>query len=499
MDGMTSAINGHTGPKASVASPQKDMRAVWPQRVRDARFYSDRLAALLQALASEPDMREQSFDLKASGVVAFMGNYKYRMSAWPIIVSQERIREFDHFIATLPEILFKAIREYFGSDGEAFARYLNVPAVILDLLNDLAPHPRDLFFRHDVIFSEGSFKLLEVNAGSTIGGWQHDWLAGQFRSILDSHDTTAGWGLEQRAVLEGTFRATFDSIRRLKGERAEGHVLICSQSDDEEYTHQLEEDFQTIFRRARPAGMANGRLLFYGDFADIVFHPDGRISYNGVVADALLLTIAPDIDVPKDLYIQLLKSVLSGQVFCPDTPVHTLLGRKSLLALVHEPDLQPRLSTGEQQFIRRYIPWTAKLSNPVMHWQGSDYPAETLLLAQREQLVIKKSQSMEGRDVFVGRYTPADEWRRLVHTHRQDHDWLVQAFCAADEIGGCDQERGLCSYQPVWGVFAVANRYGGAFVRGDVSGSGDGVINSAKGATEFIVFEEAKRRNRLVI
>jgi hypothetical protein len=50
-------------------------------------------------------------------------------------------------------------------------------------------------------------------------------------------------------------------------------------------------------------------------------------------------------------------------------------------------------------------------------------------------------------------------------------------------------EQGSAVHDVIWGLFCFGNLYGGAFLRMLPKGSGDGVINSARGATEGILLE----------
>jgi uncharacterized circularly permuted ATP-grasp superfamily protein len=150
-----------------------------------------------------------------------------------------------------------------------------------------------------------------------------------------------------------------------------------------------------------------------------------------------------------------------------------------------------RLSAEENDFIRRHIPFSARLQNEEVRWQGRRMRMDDLLSEYKDGLVIKKAHSFQGKDVHIGKFTSEEDWSGLIARLNGDSDWLVQEYCAADLVRAPDCAGKLTDYAAVWGIFDTGNSYGGAFVRGMAAGRGAGVINSAQGAVEFPVFVES--------
>jgi len=456
-------------------------------------FYSERHQQLMQLVGDNPAMRAEQLDLSDAELPDYIRNYRYPVSSWPLIVSRRHVQEFDAFAAGLAPLLYKAMRLMFPQDAAAFADYLQAPALLHALLLQSDPDLAQALMRHDMLYSGGELKLLEVNAGSTIGGWQISWLEPAYRAALGRHDGTARWELQHRQVLDGLFGAVLAATAARPQARGRALFYLSPGHDDAG----LRAHYGAIFQGLLPHLLPQRELAFFGDFGALDYAPDGRLLHGGLPVDAILLPMPEGEEVPRAHMMRLAAAQMAGQLVMPDSPLFTLLGNKSLLALLHEPDLQPRLTDAERAFVQRHIPFTARTVAAHVQWQGRRRALGELLLAERERFVVKKSHSLQGRDVHVGRCCSDAEWQAVVQQYLGVPDWLAQEFCPADLSAGIDAQGEPRDYSFIWGVFDAGQRYSGAFVRGMPAARGQGVINSATGATEFSVFEEAARRNRI--
>lgn len=456
-------------------------------------FYSERHQQLMALIGDSPAMRAEQIDLGRAELPSYIRHYRYPVSSWPLIVSRRHVAEFDAFSAGLAPLLYKALRLMFPDDAQAFAAYLQAPALLHALLAQGMPDLAQALMRHDMLYSNGALKLLEVNAGSTIGGWQVSWLEPDFRAALQRHDSTARWELQHRPVLDGLFGAVLTAMSYRP--RMQGTALFYLEAGPGQ--SDLHEHYGAIYGGVLPHLLPQRELRFFSDFGELEYAADGALRHRGQAVDAILLAMPEGQEVPQAHMMRLAAAQMSGKLVMPDSPLYTLLGNKSLLALLHEPALQPMLEQAERDFVQRHIPFTARMVASHVPWQGSQRALGELLLAERERFVVKKSHSLQGRDVHVGRCCTPQEWQEVVQRYLGVDDWLAQEFCPADLASGVDAEGAACDYSFIWGVFDAGQRYSGAFVRGMPAARGQGVINSATGATEFSVFEETARRNRI--
>ncbi|ODB35869.1 hypothetical protein BB427_16305 [Pseudoalteromonas sp. BMB] len=455
-------------------------------------FYSQKFHDLMLdlPLSCESHYLEQS---------AFWQNYrqKYRIAPLPFIISKELVGKFDAFIKPLTDVLYKAIYTYFGDDQQKFATYFNDSPMVYELLKTTPFNSKDVFIRHDAVFSGGELKLMEINAGSSIGGWQHDWISEVFGEALAANRKTATWQLKFNNVTRNLFDAIGRSIKHANP-AATGNILFYDHDDGDYDMAELKSNMQKLYRSLDQ--FDDGKLLFFNDHTALEFLSDGGVQYQGNIIDAVILSVPITLQFPVSFYTKLMSSFIRGKLIFPDNFFHTLLGNKLLFALLHEVSLLDRLDDKTRDFIERYIPWTAKTNVDTVCWQGQSISLEELLLSQKDRFVLKKAKSSQGADVYLGRDLEQQQWRDLVAELLTENDWIAQEYCVPDPVIGCCENTESGVYQPVWGIFDTGNQYGGAFVRAKLMDHGSGVINSANGAVEFLVYEEVNNyKNRLVV
>jgi hypothetical protein len=454
----------------------------------DNQFYSAHSARLAVLQGQDAAMRARRLHLDCEQVVPFMRDYQYPLSAWPIIIGPERVAEFEQFVARLPRLYLKAVKCLFARGGEQFAAYLNESPFIHEML--MAPDFdfSQMINRHDVVFSGGQLKLLEVNAGCAVGGWQAGLLEPQFRQILGEFAETAAWQVRHRQVIDHLFAGVLAAIKRQGAAQGKKILMYCL-DEDAIAGAAFRERFDLVAGALGLAGSEH-ELLFFSDFAELTFSKSGAVCFEGEPVDAVLITDMVASTVPKPVYLRLLGAHMTGRIVMPDSMLYTIFGNKLLMAMLHEPALQPQLTEDERAFIAAHIPYTARMANDSVQWQGETRPLRQLLRERKDEFVVKKAHSAQGRDVYIGKFNSDAEWDAMLERVLGDTDWLAQEYCEADCASAPDLAGGQSAYSMVWGIFDTGNRYGGAFVRGMASDHGRGVINSAQGAVEFCVFEQ---------
>jgi hypothetical protein len=257
--------------------------------------------------------------------------------------------------------------------------------------------------------------------------------------------------------------------------------------------------FSKLYKEIRGKMGNVGKLFWTSNFDDINFHSDETMSFDGEIISAVILNLPEGYSPPKDKVMQLIQSHLNGKIIFPDSPVYGLLGSKHLLALITDAKDNICLTDEEVNIINRHIPWTAKLDRKEVCWHNIQVELHDFIKGNKDSLVIKKAKSIQGRDVFVGKFIPQDEWKVIAEKYIGSSEWLVQEYCEPDIMTMCDQSGWIGSYSSVWGIFDVGSSYSGSFIRSNRLNSGNGVINSANGATEFVVLEEKNHKGIIAI
>ncbi|WP_199609985.1 hypothetical protein [Flocculibacter collagenilyticus] len=417
----------------------------------------------------------------------------YTVNNVPLIISKALVDEFDEVTASLSRIFQKVYMVYAQQDGNAFAEHIGESPLFFEIMKEYKVDARDILMRHDIIISKGQIKLIEINAGSQIGGWQVDFFEPAMRAIMAQDATMSKWNVKYKPALQALFASVINSVRRLKP-RARGNVVIVL--DLESKYAEMKSILEALFAKVTHHIFDHGQLFSIGAIEDLNYHDD-KVFYQGVEIDAVLLSTEEEI--PQQPLMHLVRANMEGQCYVPDAPIFTWINNKNLMPVMHESRVQQWLTADEIAFINKFVPWGQILGR----FNGSHDAREALkkrLIEQQQHLVLKKAKSLQGIDVVVGKFTPTDTWLRYVEQHIDNPEWLAQEYCEPDQMTGFLADVGKTSCSQVWGIFDFENSYKGGFVRAAWQGScADGVINSAKGATEFMLFEEQKKNKKIVL
>lgn len=423
--------------------------------------------------------------------------YQYDLSRWPIFVDDTFLGKFRELIDRFQPIARKVLTDAFRRDPSGTARYLSMPESIAELFSGFEGDPSALLLRYDIVLTDGRIRIVEVNAGSSIGGWQHDWLHGEILAALAGNAEVAAWNLKYRRVTDAMLMAMAEAAVKVRAASATGNVLLFGYDPDENTRANLQRSLdRALIRLGREP---KGEVRYSNALSDLAFDADGNLLCRGEIADALLLVMPEDQPLPPHIYMRLASSVMAGRLVMPDAPHQVLIGNKLLLALLHEPRSQAALSPDEVAFVRACVPWSAKIEERrTIEHQGDPIPMREMLVRDQHGLIVKKAYSLQGRHVIVGRYCDRQRWLAAIDHAMEEGDWLVQEYCSPDTFVSWCPTRGETTFELVWGVFEMGCRYGGAFVRGIPGQNTQGVINSASGAREFTVFEEVARKTMLL-
>ncbi|MYM84906.1 hypothetical protein GTP44_23530 [Duganella sp. FT50W] len=457
-------------------------------KFKNNRFYSAQFAQLMQQLEERP----------ATFGNAGSNGYEdlYQVASWPFIISRERVAHFDRFIGRLHDIYWKAIQIFFAGDAEKFSQYLNVPALAYTILQEYGCDRSQILGRHDILFCNGQLKLIEVNSGSSIGGWQTGVFEAELRSLLASVDLAATGEIRHRNAMESMFSSLLDAISQQQAAQAEANILLFGIEDDV-WQAEISSRFALVAQDRSRRGVRPGKLLFASDWSQIRFSHSGKVCVGSEAVDAILLVHAENNVIPPVIQMKLTSAHLANKLVMPDSGRSTLWGNKLLMALVHEPEVLSQLDAEERAWVREYIPFTVPLCERALAWRGTWWELSEMLKRRKDDFVIKKAHSLQGRDVFIGKFLDSETWTAIIDDHLGVSDWLAQEYCVPDMVWGPGTAGNLIEYSLIWGVFDTGGRYGGSYVRGVPAGHGNGVINAATGAARFTVFEDAVRKSRI--
>lgn len=407
---------------------------------------------------------------------------------WPLfveptaVVDLERISlGFDRLVKSVPE-------RFFGSDPERLAAYYGSAARELAELVISEPNGvAQAISRGDYLENaDGLQCLIEMNSGGFVGGWQLQALEGLYLQC----PVIAGFLAEQglRAGHRNTIRLMFRHIVRATlgmgfwpGGPLNLAMLIRPHRPIQVAIHSAE-----LYNREYQAALAeegadlHGRL-FLCSYADLVEGPAG-LTFQGERVDAILEQHDGQFELRAFWHFK------AGTLNLFSGPVTNLLSDKRNLALLSESAGSQDFTAAERDLLAQHLPWTRSVMDADTTWRGQRTRLPSLLAANREQFVLKKANSLAGRDVHLGKSTSPERWEELLRQALAHTGWIVQELVEAKPYFFLDSADRVVRHDLVWGLFTFGDTFGGVFLRLQPSERG-GIVNTAVGAEVGLLLE----------
>lgn len=410
----------------------------------------------------------------------------YPMQSWPILLGAAKARQIEEdtvgvlrLVKSIPERIFgndaKRLDGYYGLGDERrtawrFAPPTGLPGAIV---------------RCDFLDTPSGPKFVEINSGPTVGGWEMRFLAEHYRTAPVLARFFAERGLEPvaRDTWAVFFRHVAEEVRSAQPLPA-GEVNVALVTPETDSKRLVGLDLATRAYQEAIAGLGlTGRILgacYPGSFA---VEEGPRLTWEGVPVQAIIEST--DQETPEDVY----RCFKAGALHLYNGPLSQVLGDKRNLALLSEHADSGLFSAEERARIARCIPWSRAVEDRTVTWQGDEVPLLDLLRRERERFVLKPRTGQNGDHVLVGPRAAPELWEETLARAVAEGTWVVQEAVTSRPYLGQAGELGALPHEAVWGTFCFGERYGGGFLRMMPCGTGDGVINSARGAVEGLVFE----------
>ncbi|AEV72970.1 hypothetical protein MycrhN_2381 [Mycolicibacterium rhodesiae NBB3] len=380
-----------------------------------------------------------------------------RLLPRPVMVDEAEFHSFGRDLVTIFDLVTALPQRCFDGDFERFRAALGIDdrrgAWMRRLLGDGAP---PLYGRADIYYDGSSFKLLEFNIGSALGGLDmvgplpkaylrhpavSDFAAEHGLSYLD---TSAELALALRnagkaidagepvvAVLEGPGGMASYGHQRL----AIGELLT-----EQGIETRVGEIGDLTFRAGKPYlhGTGIDVILRYYGLEEMLAHPDG---------DALMEPV--------------FRAHEDGTVVVW-TPTN-VFGNKGTLAMLSESAEDASVfSAQERAVIERVLPWSRMLGR-----RGAETDERFIAecMQRREQLVFKPTGLFGGEGVLIGREVDPGTWREALAASAQTGS-LVQEIVQPNVEPVIEPETGARSeWYALWAAFMTPAGLCGGGVR----------------------------------
>ncbi len=380
-----------------------------------------------------------------------------RLLPRPVIVEEAEFRAFGRDLVTVFELVTSLPQRCFDGDFERFRAALGIDdrrgAWMRRLLGD---GPPPLYGRADTYYDGSSFKLLEFNIGSALGGLDmvdplpkaylripafaefaaehglgHLDMGGDLATALRNAGKVIGAGEPVVAVLEGPGgMGGYGHQRRAIAELLVQQGIDCRFGEISDLT----------FRAGKPHlhGTGVDVILRYYGLEEMLAHPDG---------DALMEPV--------------FRAHENGTVVVW-TPTN-VFGNKGTLAMLSEFAEDSSVFTAQERaVIERVLPWSRMLGR---RGAGSDERFIDECMQRREQLVFKPTGLSGGEGVLIGLEVDPRTWREALAASTQT-GCLVQEIVQPNVEPVIDPATGARSeWYALWAAFMTPTGLSGGGVR----------------------------------
>ena len=408
----------------------------------------------------------------------------------PLFVPEQEIAGFAEDLARVFSIMVSLPDRLFGGDLRAYCAALGIQDCLAELMCHGPQEPPPLHARADAYHDGDSFKLLELNVGSELGGTD---AAQMNRAFLRVPAFAAFAERHELGYVDTTARVAKALRRVAETVTTDEPVIALVESTGGLAAH------EHVFAAVREAMLDHGVDLMLGEIHELG-ERNGKITLRGAPVDVILryfvaseLVGDPD---GKHMVDLLTRAHADGRTVLFTPLSGAAFASKGTLALLHDPHVRKAFTAAERVVVDRVVPWTRLLG---AHRQEAGDHAELLdrCRADRENLVLKPGIGYSGVGTVVGHEATDEQWQQALRdSGSADH--VVQRRVRAVGEPVVNSDTGAVEdWVANWGVFVDLDGYAGGFVRALKAVDGAVVSYSNSGTRGACVFTApASRKDR---
>lgn len=299
----------------------------------------------------------------------------------PLVLRGEVDERIRRDLAAFSDLSLTIVDRFFGGDplllGESVGVTPEVIRVLAEAQTELQPT-----FRADIVPAEDGPKLVEVNWGSRLGGYDLDVLHEQAKV-----EARSAHGVNTTRHLADAIRAASGNVEKT----VTTVLVVCGGAvrADTPFMRSIVEQYRTQFRDVRLHDLSNVEAALRGvptdRFVVLVRYFQVDDLLDDPHARAAITTFIAGCDSGRGLFW----SSMSGAVFAS----------KGFLSTLHSLKSDGRLDDDEAALVDRLIPWTRDVRALPDTWS---HAAEQIGL-RREEIVLKAKRDLGGNGVIFGR------------------------------------------------------------------------------------------------
>ncbi|HVS01086.1 MAG TPA: hypothetical protein VMW27_31000 [Thermoanaerobaculia bacterium] len=409
----------------------------------------------------------------------------YKRQPWPTFISRAESAGIETMSVGISRLIRSIPERVFQNDAARVAQVYGIAENVARFLLQPPNGIDGLLSRGDFVRGRSGFKCVEFNMSSSLGGWETGPLAGMLQQIPPIARFLRETGLEVR--YKDTLRITLVHILRRAVEAGladdgEIHTTFTAREalplSYPEAIAFLDREYQAALAEVDPA--LRGTLGFCNYTA--LSERDGALYAQN---RRIRCVIERHVYASERITARLAKL---GRIHLYNGPAARIMSDKTNIAILSAHEESPLFSAEERELIRKHVPWTRPAVPGPTTFRGETVPMDRMLLARREEMVLKKVRSLGGYDVVLGIFSTPNEWEAAVGSAFSQGDWLAQEYIESLPYLFQAGSYGCSPHDVVWGPFVSGSTYAGTILRVQPK-SLQGIVNLSQGATEGILLE----------
>ncbi|ROQ36258.1 hypothetical protein EDD98_5351 [Streptomyces sp. PanSC19] len=391
---------------------------------------------------------------------AFEEAWRAHLLPRPWFVRASETAAFARDLEGLFDLLLSLPERLFGGDVERYAAEIGLAPALVALLRRGGSGVPAKLGRADAYHDGTSFKLLEFNLGSEVGGLDMDVLDRALLRVPEFAAFAHEHGLGHVDIAERMAAVLRDRARpALSGSSEPVIGLIEGRGGVGPYGR--------LMRSTQEAMAEQGLDLRIGEIGDVRARADGKLTLDGTPLDLVLRNFAASqlLDDPggPDVAEPFFRAHEAGRTVLFTSLESGLYSHKSALALLSDPRSEHAFDAGERALIERVLPWSRALRA-----SGPAEPVELVELCRerRERLILKPGAGYGGLDTFVGWECTDAEWRKALDLAVERGGYVAQERVVPRPEPVYDPATGAVEdWIAALGFFLTDDGYAGAHAR----------------------------------
>lgn len=431
----------------------------------------------------------QWIDTNIDEVPDVFKNYEYPVSPWPVLIDQKTAERLKTLCVRIPKLLNQIPALYFKDDIKKIADfYFDGNEMFAQLALMANSKNIEVSCRLDLTLNTNGFKILEANIGTSIGGWQVQSFEKIIRRVheqLTNEPTASKYESKNIQHIYITFLVD-EILKHVDIKNKEINIFLDLKHVKEEILKEYSVDFFNEMLRTELTKRGFKGNAYSGKLPELKLQ--GDTLYLGKIAiDSVLLLSLNMEEVSADIF----RAFIMDKIYFPDHIGVAIIRDKRNLGLLRELAEQQKFSEEDNKLILKSIPWTSMITKEQQQvlFEGQSYAMGSLLRNRKDEFVVKASNGLQGKDVFIGKFSSDEEWEEAIALAVKTQAFIAQEFNESKNFMAPNASNQWTPHKLIWGAFGFGKTYGGVWVRMSALERDTGVINSATGALEAIVYE----------